>query len=352
MRTCSGKNACVVAEIVFLLSFLTFVSIPVFAQLPTAMILGTVKDPTGAVLPDITVRVTNVDQNLTRTATTAADGTYRVPALPVGNYEVQVSHAGFKSITRTGIVLTVNQDALLNFSMTVGAIAETVEVKGDASIVDTTSSQLGSLVSNSTINDLPLNGRNLMDLTLLQPGVAVNNNFYAVAGNAGSPFSVNGATTRSNNVLLDGAIEQNFYGMSNSSIDSTTLGAEGVREYQVVTGTFGADYGMTMGSQTTMVSNSGANQIHGSAFDYLRNNALDARENNDALHTLPTTVPGGGKRIPPYKRNQFGGSLGGPIKKDKTFIFGDLEERRVVLGERPRWPMSSLPIVTTPTPTS
>ena len=124
----------------------------------------------------------------------------------------------------------------------------------------------------------------------------------------------------------------NFYGMNASSINSTTLGVEGIREYQVVTSAVSAEYGMSMGSQTTMASKSGTNKIHGSAFYYLRNDALDSGEPLSVLPILPTDVPGGGRRLPPFKRNQFGGSLGGPIKKDKTFIFGDLEIFKEVLG--------------------
>jgi hypothetical protein len=324
-----SSTQCQVAGIVLLV--ITLGSIPLFAQLPTATILGTVKDPSGAVLVNIEVRVRNVDQNITRTSATNADGLYRFPALPVGNYEVQASHEGFKTVTRTGIVLTVNQDATVNFSMEVGARTETVKVSADASVVDTTSSQIGSLVNEHTINDLPLNGRNLIDLTLLQPGVGVTTTF-AVAGNAGVDFAVNGATIRSNNQMLDGAIMQNFYGMNASSINSTTLGIEGIREYQVVTSAFSAEYGMSMGSHSTMASKSGTNTIHGSAFEYLRNDALDSGQPLSVLPTLPKSVPGGGRRLPPFKRNQFGGSLGGPIQKDKTFIFGDLEVFKEVLG--------------------
>jgi outer membrane receptor protein involved in Fe transport len=324
--------ACRIAQLTVVL-FLALFSLQGLAQLPTATILGTVKDPSGSVMPNAAVRVRNIDQNLTREVTTGADGGYRLPALPVGSYEIQISHEGFSTITRTGVVLTVNQDAVLNFTMQVGTRNENVQVNAAAPMVDTASSEIGSLVSEQKINELPLNGRNMIDLTLLQPGVAQFQGQFNGAGEAGTVFVVNGSPTRSNNQMLDGAIMQNFYGLNASSVNSTTLGAEGIKEYQVVTSQFSAEYGMTMGSQTTIVSKSGTNKLHGSAFEYLRNDALDARNYFDELYSMPPTSPGGGQRLPPFHRNQFGGSLGGPIKKDKTFIFGTFESVRENLGE-------------------
>lgn len=299
--------------------------LPALAQLSTGTILGTVEDASGSVLGGATVYVTNVDQNLTRTAKTGQDGAFRFPVLPVGNYRVQATHEGFSTETRTGLVLTVNQDAVVTFTLQVGKVNETVKVAGDAIQVDTTNATLGTLVNEQKIEDLPLNGRNLVDLTLLQPGVSQHTNQVYTAGMAGTIFSVDGAPIRSNNFTLDGAIMENFYGVNSSSVNSTTLGAEGIREYQVITNLAPAEYGLTMGSQTIMVSKSGSNQTHGSLYDYLRNSALDARNYFDELYSLPSSSPEGGARIAPFRRNQFGASLGRPIKKDKTFFFADFE---------------------------
>ena len=332
MRENRSATRCYVATTVLVL--LAW-ALSAFAQLPTATILGTVKDQTGSVLADATVTVKNLDQNLTRTAKTGGDGEFRFPVLSVGNYEVRVARAGFKSETRTGLVLTVNQDAVLMFTLTVGSTTESIVVNAAAPQVDTASSTLGSLVSEQKIEDLPLNGRNFVDLSLLQPGVSQHTDMAYGNGQEGTLFSVDGAQIRSNNFMLDGAILNNFYGGNASSIAANTLGSEGIKEYQVVTNLAPAEYGLNMGSQTVMVSKGGSNQLHGSLYEYLRNSALDARNYFDEMYTLPVGVPGGGDRIAPFKRNQFGGSIGGPIKKDKTFIFGDFESLLEVQDDPP-----------------
>ena len=306
--------------------FVGILSTALWAQLPTATILGVVKDSSGAIIPDAALTARNVDTGLTRSTKTGADGGYRFSALPVGNYEVRVEHTGFHAGVRSGLTLTVAQEATVNFALDVGAMEQTVSVTAEAPLVNTTSGSLGGLVDEQRMSDLPLNGRNYTDLTLLQPGVMEHKNMSKSGSMAGTWFSSNGAPLRSNNYLLDGAIMQGFNGGSPASIGNTTLGVEGIREYRIVTNSFTAEYGLSMGSQMVIVSKSGTNSYHGSMFEFLRNSVLDAR---DFFDRVSLNTPG---RLPPYKRNQFGGAFGGPIRKDKLFFFGVYEGLRERLG--------------------
>jgi hypothetical protein len=313
------------------------------AQLPTGTILGVVKDATGGTVASAAVTVTNVDTNLVRTGTTGDDGAYRFPALPVGNYDVRVVKDGFQTTDRKGITLEVGEEATIDATLQVGSTGQTVTVTEEAPQVNTTSSSVGGIVEEQKIEDLPLNGRNYVDLTLMQSGVAQSQLTFAGTisplGVTGTTFSSNGAPLRSNLQMLDGAIMSNLIGLNATSVIGTTLGVDGIKEYKVVTNMFSAEYGLTLGSQTTMVSKSGTNQWHGDVFEYLRNASLDARNffdltdagnvngaGTDKLLAFP------GKRIPPFVRNNFGGSFGGPIRKDKTFFYAVYEGLRQSLG--------------------
>ncbi len=293
-----------------------------FAQMPTATILGVVRDSSGAVVPGVELTARNVNTGQTRTGTSESDGSYRFSALPVGTYEVRAEHPGFQTAVRSGLTLSISQEAVINFSLEVGAVEQTVAVTAEAPLVNTTSGSLGGLVDEQKVAELPLNGRNYIDLTLLQTGVVQHKNANQGNNLVGVLYSSNGAPLRSNNLLLDGAIMRNSNGASSASISGTTLGVEGIREYRVVTSSFSAEYGMNMGSQMVIVSKGGTNTFHGSLFEYLRNSALDARNFFDY-----TTVASR-RRLPPFKRNNFGGSIGGPLKKDRTFFFGVYETVR------------------------
>jgi hypothetical protein len=312
-------------------------SLSLLAQVaPTGTVSGVVKDSLGLVVPNARVTIVNADSNYTRTATTKDDGGYSFVALPVGRYNVRVETAGFKTETESGIVLDVSQEAVVNFGLQIGTIQDQVVVQADEARVDTTTSSLGHVVDNQQIVELPLNGRNFIDLTLLQTGITqFQNNNFGTNGLFGEFYSSNGAPIRSNEYTLDGAIMGNIQGASASSIAGLTLGLDAISEYKVETNTFGAEYGLVMGSQTTIVTKSGTNRFHGDIFEYLRNSVLDARNYFDDLYSLPTTVPGGGRRVAPFERNQFGGALGGPIVKDKTFFFATYEGFREVLDNPP-----------------
>jgi hypothetical protein len=293
----------------------------------TSTILGVIKDTSGGVVPGATITVVNAETSLTRTVTTGVDGSYRIPALPVGRYTVKIDKEGFKPETQQGLMLEVAQNLVVNTTLEVGTAAQEVVVTGEAPLVNTTTSSLGSLVNEERMADLPLNGRNYVDLTLLQPGVAQQvTSSSGGAGISGTWFSANGAPVRSNNFTLDGAMMQNAYGASSGSQAGTTLGVDGIREYKVVTSAYSAEYGLTMGSQMVIVSKSGSNRWSGDVFEYLRNDHLDARNFFDSAKTSP------GRRLPMFQRNNFGGSFGGPIKKDKTFFYAVYEGLRQNLG--------------------
>jgi hypothetical protein len=290
------------------------------AQLPTATISGVVKDPTGAVIPGVAVVVTNADTGISRSGQTGSDGSYRFPALQVGTYDVRAEHPGFQATVQQGLRISVGDEAVLNFTLEVGAVTETVSVTAEASLVNTTSGTLGSLVNSETITDLPLDGRNWNDLTLLQVGVNQLRQSDTSGTLNGTQFSANGAPVRSNLFTIDGTIMNDAHGVGGASGNENTLGVEAIREYKVATNAFSAEYGMTMGSQISLVTKSGTNQFHGSLFEYLRNNVLDARDWDD--------IP----KKPPFRRNNFGGALGGPIRPDKAFFFFTYEGLRQSRG--------------------
>jgi len=287
-----------------------------YAQLPTATISGVVRDASGAVIPGVAVTATNSETGLMRSAATSENGSYRFSALPVGTYDVRAELAGFQTKLERGLRIAVGDEAVLNIRLEVGVAAETVSVTAEAPVVNTTSGTLGSLVSEQTVADLPLNGRNYNDLTLGQAGVAENRAANTSGTLNGIQFSSNGAPVRSNLFTIDGTIMNDLHNTGAASSNENSLGVEGIREYRVVTNSFSAEYGLNMGSQVTLVTKSGTNDVHGSVFHFLRNSALDARNWTDR------------DTKPPFRRNNFGFSLGGPVRRDKLFFFGTYEGLR------------------------
>ncbi len=302
-------------------------AVPALAQ-ESGVILGVVKDPSGGTVPNAKVTVTNVDTSASRTVTTGDDGAYRVPALQPGHYSVKVEAQGFRTEIITGLTLNVAEELPSNVTVQVGTATQEVTVTGETPVVNTTTSSLGNLINDTTISDMPLNGRNYADLTLLSPGVAQTT--HNGLGDSGLWYSSNGAPPRSNNYMVDGAVAVTKNGSNPSSVTGSTLGVDGIKEYKVVTNVSDASYGLLMGSQMIIVTKSGTNQWHGSTFDYLRNNHLDAR---NFFEADPSLIPGSYNRLPQFKRNNFGGSVGGPIQKDKTFFFLTYEGLRIVQGD-------------------
>jgi hypothetical protein len=285
------------------------------AQLPTGAISGRVVDSSGAVVPGAAVTITSRETGRVQATQTASNGYYKL-ILPVGNYDVRVEAASFRAEVRQNLRLELAQEAVLNFALSVGSVQETVTVTAEVPLVETTSGSLGGLVNEQRISDLPLNGRNFNDLVLLQPGITVHKTASVTApARVGLSFSANGAPIRSNYQVLDGANLSDQRNQTGVSASGSMLGVEGIREFRVITHAFPAEYGMTMGAQMTAVSKGGTNEFHGSVFEFLRNSKLDARNFFDR-QAKPDSP-----RLPDFRRNNFGGSFGGPIRRDKAFFF-------------------------------
>ena len=303
------------------------VSRPLMGQVSSGAISGTVKDASGAVIAGATVTATNRGTGLVRTAQSGADGHYGFTNLPVGIYDVKSESAGFQSQTQQNLNLSVGQEAVINFSMAVGAVAESVTVSAEAPLVDTTSGVLGGLVNEQKVTELPLNGRSFNSLVTLETGVTVHHPTSSTSSTSiGLAFSANGAPIRSNYMTLDGASISSSQGITGVSSSGLMLGVDGIREFRSMNNNYPAEYGMTMGSQMLIVSKGGTNQFHGTAFEFLRNSQFDA--NDFFLNSQGIDRPG-------FKRNNFGGSFGGPIKKDKDFFFATYEglRERKSIGE-------------------
>jgi Carboxypeptidase regulatory-like domain len=294
-----------------------------FAQVSTGSLSGTIKDSSGGAVGDATVTIANIGTGLTRTTASNSNGAYVAEELPVGNYSVTVGHPGFSNSTVSDLTITIAKQSVLDFTLTVGAVTESVIATASARDVDTTSPTLGGFISPQRMEDLPLNGRNFVDLTFLQPGINKNTNLSPQGGTTGEWFSSNGLPDRSNNQLLDGASVVSIQGGAGSSILSNSLGVDGIQEFRVISGFASADYGGVLGAQLILVSKAGTNFFHGDAYDFVRNSVLDAKS--------PLLLPTQPKQS--FQRNQFGGAVGGPIKKDRLFFDTVLE---VLLATQPQ----------------
>ena len=309
----------------FFLTLLAFVfgAQLALAQVNTATITGTVRDESGAVLPGAAVTVQNQDTGISRTLTSNETGRYTAPALGLGNYQVNVQLPGFQNQVRSGIVLTVGREAVVDFTLAVGAVTQTVEVKGEAPLVELTNATMGGLVDDRTIREMPLNSRSWDTLAYTVPGVVK----YTSAGggfNSGSganKFSVAGSRSYSNSFLLDGTDVNDSSNSTPGGAAGTNLGVDAIKEFKIVAATFSAEYGRASGAVVSAVTRSGTNDLHGTLFEFHRNSVFDAR----TIFDLEDHDGDGRADLPPFHRNQFGGVLGGPIKKDKTFFFGGYE---------------------------
>ena len=328
-RLCSfGKLG---TAIVLLIAFGTSV---VLAQTSTATIVGVVRDTTGALVPGVTINIKHLDSGQTRTVLTNETGSYAAPSLAVGPYELDTVMPGFKQEVRKGINLVVGQQAVIDLTIEVGANAEQVTVSEEAPLVNTTLSSTSGIINEQQVKDLPLNGRSFDQLLSLNVGV-VNNTSNMNAG-YNPAFSVAGHRQETNRFLINGVewVGGNATGqfITPNGASGQLLGVEAVREYNVVEHTYGAEYGKRAGGQVSVVTSSGTNNWHGDVFEYLRNSAVDARNFFE-------------DKKGPFKRNQFGGAIGGPLQKDKLFIFGNYEgfrqrlarsDRQIVLDDQAR----------------
>ncbi|HEY4978229.1 MAG TPA: carboxypeptidase regulatory-like domain-containing protein, partial [Candidatus Acidoferrum sp.] len=305
------------------LTLLTIVSTP--AQTFRGTILGTVTDTSGAAVPGALVTIKNLDTGLVRTVTTTDDGSYSVPELPIGNYGVTVEKTGFKLGLVTGINVTVSSERRADVVLQPGNVAQTIEVQGEElPLVESTSNTLGGIVEAKIAGNLPVNGRDYLKLLFLAPGVTGSPDQITDSPGSFGTFSVNGARGRANNFLLDGTDMNDGY-RNDPAINeagvfgtpATILPVEAIAELHVESN-FEAEYGRSAGGVINVVTKSGTNSIHGTVFEYFRNNALDARNFfNDTS-----------QKQNPFHDNQFGGAIGGPIIKDKTFFYVDYEAVR------------------------
>ena len=289
----------------------------------TATILGTVTDTSGAAVPNAAIQVKNVGTGAIANATSDEQGRYRVPELSIGEYDVQASRMGFSIEIHKGITLTVGVQSVVDFSLAVGQQTQTVTVEGQATQVETTNGAVGSVTDPQQMKELPLNGRNFEQLIQLAPGVQTYNAFNASAlQGRGTLYSVAGARPAGQAILMD---DENMQGFSNrgiGSISGSSLGIESIGEFQTLTNSYGAQFAGN-GAVINSVSKSGTNSFHGTAYDFFRNDKLDA----DSFFHAPSGV----KQL--LRKNQYGGSIGGPIKKDKLFFFANYEGIQESLGE-------------------
>jgi Carboxypeptidase regulatory-like domain len=311
-----------VCFVILVASLLVAGNVRLIAQGTTGTILGTVSDASGALIPEANIQIRNAGTGATQLVTSDTQGRYRVPDLPVGQYDLQSTKQGFQTVVHPGIVLDPGANVVVDFALPVGQVTQSVTVEGNITQVETTSAAISTVVEPTQMRDLPLNGRNFEELILLAPGATVNQGAGAIkdsfSGNS-TYWSVSGSRTSGQGEILDGTDIQNYQDRgSGSGVLGTTLGVDAIAEFQLLTNTYSARYGGN-GSVVNAVTRAGANSLHGSVYEFLRNSALDARNFADATRQ-------------PFKRNQFGGTIGGPIKKDKMFFFLNYEGVRQDLG--------------------
>jgi hypothetical protein len=315
-RSALALSACTVVWAAFILALAP----RALTQQQTATITGTVTDPSGAAVVGATVKVKNDQTNASQSTVTNAAGQYSIPDLSVGTYTVQASHSGFQTTVHSGVTLPVGGTVIANFTLPIGKVTETVQVTAGVSHVETQTTEVSNLVAPTQVANLPLNGRNIEQLLTLTPGVTaiapttnpVTGRLYGMQNN----YSFSGTRPTGQMFLLDGTDVRDFWEHGiGSGYAGTELGISSISQFQVITNTASAQYAGN--GVVNEVSRSGTNNFHGSAYEYFRNSALDARDIND-----PRSGP------PPFRQNQFGGTLGGPIKKNKLFFFGNYEGLR------------------------
>ena len=330
MKLASKLNSLILVLLVLLLAG----ALAAHGQIVGGTISGTVREATGASLEGATVTVRQLETGATRELTTGADGRFFAPSVPVGAYSVLVTHDGFAQQQRNGITLTIGQSLWLDIVLGVATVQQEVEVNATDPGVNTTTQQTAGLVDEREVKDLPLNGRSYDELLTLNPATVNYTNERSGSigtsnSSVGNMFAVSGRRPQDNVFLLNG-IEYTGASLINVTPGGTSgqlLGVDAVREFNVAGDTYGAGYGKRDGAQVSIVTTSGTNQLHGTAFEFARNSALDARNYFDQ------------GSIPRFQRNQFGGSVGGPIRHNKLFLFGNYE------GFRQNWGLSTVTLV-------
>lgn len=304
-----------------------WICLPAGAQVSGGSFLGRVTDPSGAVLVNARVVIKNTATGIAIKVTTNSAGMYSVPGLIPGIYDISVTAPGFSNSTQTGITLTVGAQEAINFSLQVGTAQQQVIVTTAAPMIETTNSTIGAVVNQASVQQLPLNGRSWTDLATLQPGVTAIHyqpDFSSGSdrGNRGfgSQVTISGVRPQMNNYLLDGVSLNDYANGAPGNVMGGDLGVDAIQEFSVLTTNYSPQYGNTAGGVVNAVTRSGTNRFHGGAYEFLRNDKLDAANYFEQ-----------GVRTP-FRRNQFGGDVGGPIRKDKTFFFADYEGIRQAQG--------------------
>ena len=299
------------------------------AQVAGGTLSGTITDPSGRALPQARIVIKNVDTGVDRTVTTNTDGFYTAVNLLPGTYQITISAAGFNTETKSGITMNVGAQQTFDLTLQVGTVTHTVEVTTEAPAVQVTSSEISATVNATTVRELPLNGRSWTDLAALQPGVDTIQTQPSFAtgsdrGNRGfgQQLTISGARPQQNNYRLDGVSLNDYANGAPGSVLGGNLGVDAIQEFSVLTSNYSAEYGKTSGGVVNAITRSGTNNFHGSAYEFLRNSALDAKNFFEA----------GDAKKASFKRNQFGGAIGGPIFKSKTFFFADYEGIRQAKG--------------------
>src|SRR6202049_3561440 len=288
------------------------------AQSTGGRIRGTVTDPSGSAVSGTKLVLTNEANGTQRDTQTGSNGEYIFLEVPIGSYQLESNQQGFKKYLHKGLVVNLNEVISLDVTLQIATTSEVVEVTGAPPVVDTTSTQLGAIVNERSSTQLPLNQRDVYQLLQLQPGVQsqLGNDLFYGSDKAGV-VTVNGGRGRSNNYSVNGGDGNDLF-VNGPAIEPSP---DSIEEFRVITNNFDAEYGRNSGAVVNVVTKSGTNELHGSFYEFFRNDVL----NSKAFTFTPAPKPG-------FKQNQFGGTLGGPIKKDKTFIFGSYEGRRIVKG--------------------
>jgi hypothetical protein len=322
--------ACFLAFVVLVPGLWLWLPATAHAQVAGATLSGTITDQTGAVIPQASISVKKIDTGIIRTSVTSAAGFYSVPNLLPGTYEVRTSAQGFSTEVKTGVTLTVGEQQVLDFKLQVGQTSQTVVVTTEAPTVELASSSISAVINSTTVRELPLNGRSWTDLAALQPGVSAiqTQTDFAVGGDRGNrgfgnQITVAGDRPEQNNYRLDGVSINDFNNAAPGSVLGGDLGVDAVQEFSVITSNVSAEYGRTSGGVINAITKSGTNQFHGSAYEFLRNDKLDAANFFENA---------GGIKKASFRQNQFGVAAGGHIRKDKLFVFGDYEGLRYSKG--------------------
>lgn len=304
------------AAALLLIAPLLFANAPAASAQTVGSIEGVVTDSSGGALPGATVVVTNANTGVSRTVSADPEGRYRARDLGLGEYEIEASLDGFQSVVRRGVVLTIGREAVVDFTLGIGGLTDSVIVTGDAALVDTKSGEMTALVAREQMADLPLNSRDFSQLISLQAGTT---NVRAAEGGHrsgyGARISVSGSRPSSNVFTIDGSEVQTAHGQLPSGVTGATLGLEAVQEVKILMSNYSAQHGRSAGATVVAVTRSGTNALHGSSYWYHRNESMDARNYFDV-------------EKPEFERNQFGASVGGPLMKNRMFFFGNYEGLR------------------------